>query len=388
MNGSTPERLYALDWLRVAAVIAVFFFHAAHIFDLDPQASVKNRDTSVALSVYVFFADQWMMQAIFLVAGASAWVSLRTRTRSRFLKERASRLLVPFLLGTLFLIPWHGYVSARNHGIFTGSFWAYFPVHFSSIWSALQKPPLPFNSTIFFVTSWHLWFLADLFVFSAFATRWVGKAAPSKLQGRWRVALLGLPVISIKLIFEARFPSHTDWSETLVWLLFYGYGWQFMKDPTLWRDIRAQASGWLVVGLASIGLLALAFSKGLLMRWLEHPAYSGDFLLYQFVAGVNTWAWVLATTGFFLRYLNRDHRYLRYLSPVTLPFYILHQTALLTIGWWVVQAQWDLFAKFAVIAISSLLITMTICEFLIRRSAALQFVFGMRPNLLRDPERG
>ena len=371
--------------------MAVFLFHAAHIFDLDPEASIKNRETSVALSVYVFFADQWIMHTIFLAAGASAWFSLRTRTRSSFLRERASRLMVPFLLGTFLLIPWHGYVSAQNHETFAGSYSSYLPVHFAGIWSALQKPPLPFNSTIFFVTSWHLWFLGVLFVFSLLTTLYSGAPAlrPEpwlKGSGWWRTSILGLPIVLIKLSVDARFPSHTDWSEMLVWFVLYWYGWLFMSDPTLWRDIEAQASRWLVVGIAAIGLLGLAFQQGYLMRWIQNPTYTCDYALYQILAAVNTWAWVLAITGSCFRYLNRDHQWLGYLGTATLPFYILHQTALLTIGFWIVQTRWTLFAKFAVISASSLLVTIAVYELLIRRSAFLRMIFGMKATSLHNSQ--
>ena len=84
-------RNYAIDWLRIAVVLVVFFFHAAHIFDLDLGASVKNRDTSLVLSVYAFFVYQWDMQLMFVLAGASAWYSLRTRTPGEYLRERSRR---------------------------------------------------------------------------------------------------------------------------------------------------------------------------------------------------------------------------------------------------------------------------------------------------------
>jgi hypothetical protein len=338
----------------------------------------------VSLSAFVFFADQWMMHVVFLTAGASAWFSLRTRTPALFLRERVSRLVVPLLLGTFLLIPWHGYLSAENHGTFRGSYPAYIPVHFSGIWSALQTPPLPFSSTIFFVTSWHLWFLGDLFAFSAVAALCFGAVAQRtgpwfmRFRASWRIGILGLPIILIRIIFDARFPSHTDWSETLVWFTLYGYGWLFISHPALWRDIASQATGWLAVGIASFGLLGLAFWKGLLMRWIDQPSYTWDYLLYQILAGVNTWAWVLAASGLCFRYLNIGHRYLAYLGPATLPFYILHQTAILTIGFWVVQTSWTIFAKFAVIAVAAMLATMATYELLIRRSAILRAMFGMR----------
>ncbi len=41
------ERLYFLDWLRVLAVLCVFFFHTLHPFDFLADWNVKNADGSL-----------------------------------------------------------------------------------------------------------------------------------------------------------------------------------------------------------------------------------------------------------------------------------------------------------------------------------------------------
>ena len=124
--GHPITRLYAIDWLRMLTMIVVFLFHVAHIFDLDPESSIKNSETSVGLSVYVFFVHQWQMHLFFLLAGTSSWFSLRTRASAPYLRERLHRLLVPLLFGSLVLIPWSAYLSALNHAVFDGSYWSFF----------------------------------------------------------------------------------------------------------------------------------------------------------------------------------------------------------------------------------------------------------------------
>jgi peptidoglycan/LPS O-acetylase OafA/YrhL len=133
-------RLYAVDWLRVLAIVAVFFVHVAHVFDLDPQGSVKNAETSVVASASVFFMLQFLMAMLFLLAGVSSWFSLRSRSGAAYLRERTQRLLTPFLFGTIVLIPWNGYMSALNQRTFDGSFCQYLPVHVERTWAALKTP--------------------------------------------------------------------------------------------------------------------------------------------------------------------------------------------------------------------------------------------------------
>ena len=51
---------------------------------------------------------------MFVLAGASAWYSLRTRTLGEYLRERSRRLLLPFVFGLTVFIPWNGYMSASE----------------------------------------------------------------------------------------------------------------------------------------------------------------------------------------------------------------------------------------------------------------------------------
>jgi glucan biosynthesis protein C len=62
-----------------------------------------------------------------------------------------------------------------------------------------------------------------------------------------------------------------------------------------------------------------------------------------------------------------------------LPFYILHQTVLLCVGYFVVQ--WDIPAvlKWAIIVVVSFPIIMLLYEFLVRRFDLMRFLFGMKP---------
>ena len=61
-----------------------------------------------------------------------------------------------------------------------------------------------------------------------------------------------------------------------------------------------------------------------------------------------------------------------------LPFYILHQTVLLCVGYFVVRWNIPAVAKFAVISSISFLLVIVIYEFLVRRWNAMRFLFGMR----------
>jgi hypothetical protein len=151
-----------------------------------------------------------------------------------------------------------------------------------------------------------------------------------------------------------------------------------MTEPRFLRKAVDQATSWLAVGCICVAMLSGAYAKGYLSDWLNHPAYTWDYLLYQVVASVNTWAWVLAILGLGMRLLNFSNAVLEYAGERVLPFYILHQTVMFSIAFVVVQYSLGVFWKFLIITIGSFLTTLTIYELALRRSNGLRILFGMR----------
>ena len=95
--------------------------------------------------------------------------------------------------------------------------------------------------------------------------------------------------------------------------------------------------------------------------------------------GLSAWCCILAALGLGMHYLNFSTPFLRHANEAVLPFYILHQTVILCVGYFVVQ--WlipDLF-KWIIILVTSLAIIMAIYEFLIRPFNVMRFLFGLKP---------
>lgn len=394
------RRLYAIDWLRLGVILAVFLFHVSHIFDLasgandlthDPSPSVRNPDSSIALSVYVFFVYHWMMEVLFVLAGMTAWYSLRSRTSGQYVRERSRRLLVPFVFGSLTLIPWNGYISALNHASFSGSYWNYFPIHFERMWWALNIPRFHHGLIALYQTSWHLWFLAFLMIFALLALplQLRAEAQPHRrtliylaelAEKQWGLAVLGLPIIAIKLSLNAAFPDYLDWSDTLVFFVLFICGSLFMADVRFTRAIARQANAWLIVGCISFVSLLGAHVLGFLKQWMSHPQYNWSYSGYQLLVGIDTWAWVLAITGSGLRLLNFRSRFLEYANEAALPFYILHQPFVLTIAFVVVQYHMAIGWKALMISIAAFVTTILVYELVVRRSRVLRILFGMKQS--------
>jgi len=79
-----------------------------------------------------------------------------------------------------------------------------------------------------------------------------------------------------------------------------------------------------------------------------------------------------------MKRLNFQNRFLAYANEAVLPFYILHQTVLLCVGYIIVRLDIPDALKFIVIGLSSFVIIMAVYEFLIRRVNVMRALFGMK----------
>jgi hypothetical protein len=163
-------RLHYLDWLQVLAILGVFLFHAAHPFDELADWLIKNSETTFVLNFFGGFFYPWGMPFFFLMAGAASWFSLRRRTAGRFIRERVTRLLIPFIIGSLLLTPIQAYYELTHKGWWQGGTIAEFILsaearafHYS------QVRPLILGPEIFNRVGIHLWFVGFLFAFSLLA---------------------------------------------------------------------------------------------------------------------------------------------------------------------------------------------------------------------------
>jgi glucan biosynthesis protein C len=55
-----------------------------------------------------------MVALFFLLAGASAWFALSSRTSNQFIGERFKRLLIPFIVAFVLLSPIQAYFNSTH----------------------------------------------------------------------------------------------------------------------------------------------------------------------------------------------------------------------------------------------------------------------------------
>lgn len=93
---------------------------------------------------------------------------------------------------------------------------------------------------------------------------------------------------------------------------------------------------------------------------------------------LNLWFWLIAILGFGMRYLNFGSTALSYATKAVYPFYILHQTVIVIIAYYIVTLHYSIGLKLAFISILSFLIIFLLYEFMIRRTSLTCLLFGLK----------
>jgi peptidoglycan/LPS O-acetylase OafA/YrhL len=66
-------------------------------------------------------------------------------------------------------------------------------------------------------------------------------------------------------------------------------------------------------------------------------------------------------------------------NDIVLPFYVLHETVIVVVAYFVLAWPIPGAAQYCVIAIAALAVTLLLCDLGIRRSPVTRFLFGLKP---------
>jgi glucans biosynthesis protein C len=372
----TAPRLYYLDWLRVLAMIGIFFFHNARFYDTFSDWHVKNATTNIAASALIAFMSQWIMPLFFIIAGAGTYLALKARRPGQYIQERTLRLLIPLIFGMLVIVVPQAYFQALSHGENLGGYNL-----FQIYWLYLQTLP---------DLNWfHLWFLVDLFIFSIIALplfiTWggAGKSIISRLAAvlnrPWALSLLlvcSLAIVNIFIFPDGYWGYRNGGWNIVAYLLFFISGYLILANPRIMEAVTKLR--WVFLG---VGIIAFSCLMAFFLDEMADPAKyygSAGFIFGTIVQALGTWCLLLFILGLGNRFLNLTNKFLTYSNEAVLPFYILHQTVIISIGFYVVQWSAGIGVKYLTISTTSFIAIMLIYELLVRRINILRFLFGMR----------
>jgi hypothetical protein len=330
------------------------------------------------MQVWTTIMVNWLMPFVFVISGASLYYALGSRGAWKFIEDKIKRLFVPLIVGIFTHIMFQVYLERLTHRQFSGSFWEFIPHYFDGMYGYGGN---------FAWMGLHLWYLLILFVFSLICyplLRWLkdgfGKSLLNRtgnlLALRGAVYTLALPVAWLAATLDPR----TDWGmkdfggwSLIIYLLFFLYGFIVISHEGMQRSI--QKVRWLSLTLGVAGILSL------LNLWATQgdPMFGSARYVQVFsIFGAASWCWILTFLGFGFKHFTQSRPLLAYATEAILPFYILHQTVLLCVGYFVVQWNIPDAVKYVGISMSSFVIIILTYEFLIRRVNVMRFLFGMK----------
>jgi glucan biosynthesis protein C len=368
------------------AVFLLFFFHAACIFHPWSNYYIKNDQLSPVIAyIFVWTMGHWHMSLFFILAGASTYFALKKRSGLEYIRERVRRLFIPLIFGTLVLIPPLSYLGLLNHSDYSQSFIAWLPNFFH-----LQTADL--NG--FFMgglTTGQLWFILHLFVYSLIALplflyfnrdsgrRWIQRIASILMKPA--VLFLLFPALLVPI---SKFPWVLG-GNPLFYITFFILGFILMSDQRLMDKIDRYRLILLLLGVVPLaGFITMSATNS----WPANIPEWADGIMDAYRNAFVPWFFILALLAYGKRFLNFTNRFLKYFAEGAYPIYILHQTVLVAIAFFVVQWSIGAGAKYAIIVVSSFAGTILAYHILVRRTNITRFLFGMkhRKKKVRDTE--
>ena len=110
------ERLYFLDNLKTCIVVLMVVFHAAmsYMAYAPEWWYVLDGDSSLVGTVFVLWADIFIMPVMFFVAGYFALPSLARHGRIGFWRKKGVHIILPWLVGALVCAPYIAYLTIAS----------------------------------------------------------------------------------------------------------------------------------------------------------------------------------------------------------------------------------------------------------------------------------
>ena len=156
-----------------------------------------------------------------------------------------------------------------------------------------------------------------------------------------------------------------------IWFLIAGF--MIFSSDRLQQHIMDQRWISLLLGLVlSTAQLYQLFSPSRVV----FPVLITDWT-YALLSFLSAWSWLFAILGFGMKFLAFDRPLLRYANEGVLPFFILHQTVLLCVGYFVMSWEIHAATKWVITSFSSFIIIIILYMLLVRKFELLRFLFGM-----------
>lgn len=364
------DRRYDIDAWRVIAILAVYLHHVGMPFNGD-DFHIMNPSSSKTLDDIMVLFEQFRLPLLFLISGVGTIYAFKKRTWAQFTLERFRRLCIPLIFGVLFIVPPQTYFEHKNQ--------------YSSYFE--------FYAQLFdYIKVNHLWFIENLFYLSlACIPLILWLRSPTSRTSRELILQLGtkkyglllgiLPLLIIKIVSKSYFPEDSKDILNLSSTLFYGYffvsGIIIATIPQLWNTLKQFRRFHLLMAMLS---LSLFYTYYFLPDSLASKYWSLEtrWNIWYGLSSLLSWTVLISLLGYGQVWFNKKSKFLQKANEAIYPFYVLHQTVIVSLAYYIIQWNASIGLKMIALLLSSLLIILLIYRLLIYPFKISRLVMGMK----------
>lgn len=334
-NQQDGIRKHYIDNLRNLTILLLFPVHTFMIWnDFGSRFYIWQGENKI-LSTLIVLVNPWFMPILFVLAGMSARYALDKRTNREFMMQRINKLLIPFISGMIILVPFQTLYARKFFDNYDGSLldnWRYFFTHLTD-----------FSGYDGAFTLGHLWFILFLFIISM-STLILFRFVPyERVSG----SVEKMPAFGVLPLFIP------------VWLMYYLGNFDGFS---IGKNLALYLNGYYVLSNDSI---MVKLEKNI--RWLICLCVVGTIvsvsmyykLSYYGDLWVNFIGWisilVLLVVG--KKFFNKRTGFTGYFNRASYPIYILHQSVLVALAYYIVQLSDILLVQVFGICIGSFVLT-------------------------------
>ncbi|CCH52145.1 acyltransferase 3 [Fibrisoma limi BUZ 3] len=367
---------HSLDNLRTTMMLMGLVLHAAGPYmeaAYLPDDPIANHPF---FDMMFLFIHTFRMPAFFIMSGFFSALLVERRGVVTFVKNRANRILIPFLIGyfTINILIQAAYVYCFSN-------YTMAPV---VKWFSTGTFLLPvITPTV------HLWFLYFLLIFYVgvyVAVRIKGLKAtlPGHTLSRWLVSGWAIPVwIAFSALFlwfmpGATFYTPSDLTPSPIILaglgMYFVFGWLLFQQPH-WLTSIQRPAWWLLLG----GLVVFVIYAIMMLQISHNTALPTTYRVdLSALSATSTWLISFGLIGLFQRYLDQPSPLSRYLAQSSYWVYIIHLLICTYVQIWLMPVAWTAFGKFAVGLAITFALSLISYDLFVRDTVVGQVLNGRR----------